>query len=356
MLPRCLAAVEGRGRRDRDRRHRLDRPHGRDRPLVRRARDRARVDGFLLGRAQHVLRRRDGDWVMYLDADEVLVAEDVAKLRDAHGSHLARGVLPGRDQLHRRAGRRHRPHPQRAARLPQPARVPLRGPPARADRAAPARRTHRSASSRPRSASSTTAISAACATRREKSRRNIELLRAQQAESAPTPFLHFNLGSEYAAVDDAPAALAEFERAWEMIESDPEGGSVRVHADAGRRGSSRRCASAGVRADAIARADDGLQPLPGLHRPRARAGVRVTRPRSRGRRVAHCSTSASRWATPPARYTATLGCGTYLPRLSLAELDARSRRPAQRPRAARLVPRGAPRLLRHRPSVRVRPC
>ena len=47
---------------------------------------------------------------------------------------------------------------------------------------------------------------------KEKSQRNIELLRAQQAESPPTPFLHFNLGSEYAAADDAPAALAEFER------------------------------------------------------------------------------------------------------------------------------------------------
>ncbi len=34
---------------------------------------------------------------------------------------------------------------------------------------------------------------------REKSRRNIELLRLQQAESPPTPFLHYNLGSEYAA-------------------------------------------------------------------------------------------------------------------------------------------------------------
>ncbi len=37
---------------------------------------------------------------------------------------------------------------------------------------------------------------------REKSRRNIELLRLQQAEDAPSAFLHYNLGCEYAAAGD----------------------------------------------------------------------------------------------------------------------------------------------------------
>src|SRR5205085_2538250 len=55
---------------------------------------------------------------------------------------------------------------------------------------------------------------------KEKSRRNIELLKAQQAEAPPTAFLHFNLGSEYAAAGDAPAALAEFERSWQIVKSD----------------------------------------------------------------------------------------------------------------------------------------
>src|SRR5205807_3806441 len=58
---------------------------------------------------------------------------------------------------------------------------------------------------------------------KEKSRRNIELLLAQRAESPPTPFLHFNLGSEHAAAGDAQAALTEFERAWSMIQADSDG-------------------------------------------------------------------------------------------------------------------------------------
>ena len=79
---------------------------------------------------------------------------------------------------------------------------------------------------------------------RDKSRRNIDLLRAQQAESAPTPFLHFNLGSEYAAAGDGPAALAEFERAWAMIESEPEAEPTSSR----RRWSPARQGAAGVRA------------------------------------------------------------------------------------------------------------
>ena len=109
------------------------------------------------------------------------------------------------------------------------------------------------------------------ARQREKSRRNIELLRLQQAESPPTPFLHYNLGSEYAAAGDAPAALAEFERAWALLEADPDARQLRVRAGAGSRlvKALRVC---GRPQEAIARAEDGLRALPGLHRPRLRAG------------------------------------------------------------------------------------
>ncbi|HEX8085828.1 MAG TPA: glycosyltransferase [Solirubrobacteraceae bacterium] len=50
-----------------------------------------------------------------------------------------------------------------------------------------------------------------------KSERNLELLRRQAAEGDDSPFMHFNLGSEYHALDDLPAARAEFERAWEGL-------------------------------------------------------------------------------------------------------------------------------------------
>ncbi len=50
-----------------------------------------------------------------------------------------------------------------------------------------------------------------------KSSRNIELLRRQAAEGDDSPFLHFNLGSELAAAGDHEGALAELRIAWEGL-------------------------------------------------------------------------------------------------------------------------------------------
>ena len=82
------------------------------------------------------------------------------------------------------AGRRHRRHAQRAARVPQPPRVPLRGPPARADRPPPARATCPSGIEATSVRVEHYGYLGVVRDGREKSRRNIELLRLQQAESA----------------------------------------------------------------------------------------------------------------------------------------------------------------------------
>jgi glycosyltransferase involved in cell wall biosynthesis len=55
-----------------------------------------------------------------------------------------------------------------------------------------------------------------------KSNRNLELLERQIAEGVDTPFLHFNLGSERAAAGDVPGSLVHLQRAWEMLVTDPE--------------------------------------------------------------------------------------------------------------------------------------
>ena len=52
---------------------------------------------------------------------------------------------------------------------------------------------------------------------KEKFQRNIELLRAQAAENDSDPFLHFNLGCEYAAARDPRYAVAELERSWSLL-------------------------------------------------------------------------------------------------------------------------------------------
>ena len=145
------------------------------------------------------------DWVMYLDADEVIVPEDAERLRALNGRvwreafYLTETNYTGEQgdgtALTHNALRIFRNRPEYrfegacTSRSPSicPAYLPERiEQTTRSDRAFGYLGSVRSS--------------------KEKSRRNIELLRAQQAESPPTPFLHFNLGSEYAAVDDAPAA------------------------------------------------------------------------------------------------------------------------------------------------------
>jgi tetratricopeptide (TPR) repeat protein len=260
------------------------------------------------------------DWVMYLDADEVLVAEDVAKLRAVTGrtwreafylvetnytgepgdgtalTHNALRVFRNRPE-YRFEGRLHE---QIAQHLPAYA-------PERIEQTS-VRVEH-------------FGYLGSVRTARDKSRRNIELLTAQQAESAPTPFLHFNLGSEYAAAGDGPAALAEFERAWAMIESDPEAGAYEFTPTLASRlvKALRVC---GRPADAMTRADDGLRRFPGftdLVLEQAYASLALGHEDDARRIFAQCM----KMGDAPARYTATLGCGSYLPRLALAELDAR---------------------------------
>ena len=114
---------------------------------------------------------------------------------------------------------------------------------------------------------------------KDKSRRNIELLERQVAEGVDNPFLHFNLGSEYAAVGDAPRALTHFERAWTDRPRRP-GASA---ATATRRRWPRARPRAAQRRPPGRRRDGrrrGARDLPGLHRHRPRAGAR----RRRGRR------------------------------------------------------------------------
>ena len=234
------AALPGRRRRarrrDRRRRHRLDRPHRRDRRVLRR--DASCTTSGPATSPRPATSRLDaatGDWLIYLDADEVLVAADGRAAARADRPHLARGLLPGRDQPHRRARGRHGRPPQRAAPLPQPPRVPLRGPRPRADRPQPAGRPARAHRAHRRSASSTSATSAPSATPRRSRAATSSCCERQVAEGGDTPFLHFNLGSEHAAAGDGAARADALPRAWDSVLATTR---ERARATA----SSRRCA------------------------------------------------------------------------------------------------------------------
>ena len=211
LLPGCLEAARDARRRDRHRRHRLDRPHRRDRRVVRReghrrSRGTARSPTRATSRSTHAT----GDWIMYLDADEHLVPEDAPQLRALLGRTWREALLPRRDELHRRRRLRRRGRPPRAAHLPQPPRVPLRGPHPRAEDADACRPTCPSGSRRRRSGSAHYGYLKSRINAQGEVAPQHRAARARGARSRRARSTTFNLGSEYLALGElgqAPRAL-----------------------------------------------------------------------------------------------------------------------------------------------------
>jgi tetratricopeptide (TPR) repeat protein len=258
-----------------------------------------------------------GDWLMYLDADEVLVREDAELLRSLTGrtwreafylsetnytgdleaggavAHNALRVFRNRPE-YRFEGRLHE---QIAHRLPGylPERVEASG----------VRVEHYG-------------YLGVVREDRRKARRNIELLRLQQAEGPETPFLRYNLGCEHAAAGEHAAALVEFEHAWELLRGLPDRDSARFAPALLSRlvKALRLCERP---REALTRAEDGRERFPDftdLVLEQALAAIALGQ---RERAIELCERCIE-MGDAPRRYTATVGAGSYLPRLRLAEL------------------------------------
>ena len=257
-----------------------------------------------------------GDWLLCLDADEVLVREDVELLRSLTGRtwreafYLSEinytGELDDGTAVTHNALRlfRNRPeyryegrlHEQIAHRLPAflPERMEVSG----------VRIEHYG-------------YLGAVRDDREKSRRNIELLRLQQDEGVDSAFLHYNLGSEYAAAGEPAAAVIELEQAWTMMQADA-GGQEFAPALTSRLVKALR--ASGRPADAIARAEQGLERFPGftdLVLEQALCEMALENPARARELLERCI------AMGDARggYTATVGSGSYIAMVHLAELE-----------------------------------
>jgi tetratricopeptide (TPR) repeat protein len=257
-----------------------------------------------------------GDWIIYLDADEVLVAEDVNRLKALTGRvwreafYLVEtsytGQLGDGAAITNSALRvfRNRPHYRFEGRLHEQIAHHLPTFVAGRIEQSSVRIDHYGYLGAVRDA-------------KEKSRRNIELLLAQRAESAPSAFLHFNLGTEYAVVGDHFAALKELESAWTLVEGQGEEAHDYVPALVQRIVNSLHYS--GRHEEAIARARDGLRRFPGftdLVFVQAQASVALGREDEAIGYWEQCIEMGD----APSRYGGAVGGGSYLPRIALAEL------------------------------------
>ena len=255
------------------------------------------------------------DWIVYLDADEVLIDEDRERLHELTGRvwreafYLVEtnytGDLSDGEGLTHNALRvfRNRPeyrfegriHEQIAQTLP----------------------TFNSE----RLEASTVRIEhfgylAAVRDAKEKSRRNIELLEKQLAEGGSGPFLHFNLGSEHAAAGENAKALGEFKNAWEILERDGFGGYGFVPALAARLTKAYRVN--GDLAGARRQADEGLELFPAftdLVLEKAHSYAQENRFGEAAEQFELCLELGD----APSKYSATVGCGTFMALVGLAE-------------------------------------
>ncbi|HET9094057.1 MAG TPA: glycosyltransferase [Solirubrobacteraceae bacterium] len=259
-----------------------------------------------------------GDWIIYLDADEVLVCEDVERLRELTGQtwreafHLIEtsfvGELGDGSAIVNTALRvfRNRPqyrftgsiHEQIYRTLPSDI---------------PGRVGHSSVRIEHYGyLEDTRAV-------KDKSSRNLALLLEQRdSGTPPTAFLHFNLGCEYAAAGDAGRATTELTSAWTMLETAGEVHST-FYAPSLLSTLVRALRLSGRPAEAISFAETGLRYFPAytdLLLEQAAAQLDMGRPQDAQALLERCIAQGD----APAAFGGLVGSGTYLPRLALAKL------------------------------------
>jgi len=258
-----------------------------------------------------------GDWLMFLDADEVLVEGDGERLRALTGQTWREahylletnhtGTLEDGTAVTHNALRvfRNRPglrfegriHEQIAQHLPAflPERLAV----------SDVRIDHYGYLGAVRDA-------------KEKSRRNIELLERQVAEGLDSPFLAFNLGSEYAAAGDTAAALEKFESAWARVRNDQHIATYGfVPSLAGRLVRALRVT--GHLADARTRGDEVLRIFPGFTDVLLEQAIAAATLGDHAGAIAELERCLE-WGDAPSTYSATKGSGTYLAMATLADV------------------------------------
>ncbi|HKZ13354.1 MAG TPA: glycosyltransferase family 2 protein, partial [Solirubrobacterales bacterium] len=259
-----------------------------------------------------------GDWLLFLDADEVLDPADAPLLRELtgrtwreafylvetnHTGELGDGTAVTHNALRlfrNRAEYRFegRIHEQIAHHLPSGLPERLEPTPIRVD--------HYGYLGAVRDA-------------KEKSRRNIELLRSQLAEDGANPFFHFNLGSELAAAGDASGACEHFERAWALLAEDPAR-RERPFTPALTVRSAKGLRFCGRLVEAEGRAVAGLELFPDLTDLVFERALVAAAEGDTERAVTLLEDCLAR-GDAPSRYSPTVGSGSFLALVRLAGLE-----------------------------------
>src|SRR3954453_5333178 len=166
------------------------------------------------------LEAATGDWIIYLDADEVLVEEDAERLHALTGhtwreaftlieTNYTGDVEDGTAMTHNALRMfRNRPEYRFKGRLHEQMAYALPGYLTERLEYTQLRIEHYGYLGVVRDA-------------KDKSRRNLELLEQQVAEGHESAFQSFNLGSEYLALGEFQTSVNHFEKSWRMLETDP---------------------------------------------------------------------------------------------------------------------------------------
>ncbi|OJU79941.1 MAG: hypothetical protein BGO11_06360 [Solirubrobacterales bacterium 70-9] len=266
-----------------------------------------------------------GDWLLFLDADEILHPSDAPRLRELaghtwreafylvethHTGELGDGTAVTHNALRLFRNRPEyrfegRVHEQIAQRLPSGLPERLEPTTIRVD--------HYGYLGAVRDA-------------KEKSRRNIELLRGQLGEAGSDPFLHFNLGSEVAAAGDAAGACEQFELAWVLLAADPRRHQRPYFPSLVSR-STKALRFCGLHAEAEARAVEGLELFEDFTDLVFERAL-IAEAADDLDRAAALLEECLRRGDAPSALSPTVGCGSYLALVRLAKVEAARGAPA----------------------------
>jgi tetratricopeptide (TPR) repeat protein len=266
------------------------------------------------------LEAATGDWIIYLDADEVLVDEDAEKLRAVTGRVWREafalvetnytGDIEDGTALTHTALRvfRNRPEYRFKGRLHEQMAYALPGYLTERIEYTQMRIEHYGYLGVVRDA-------------KDKSRRNLELLLQQEEEGGQdTAFQAFNLGSEYLALAELQTAVDYFEKAWRMLEGDP-GRTVYPYVGTLANRHVTVLRELGRLEDADKQAAEALELFPGFTDLVFQQGW-IARARGDDAAARALFERCLEMGEAPSRYSSVVGCGTYLAQVALAQISA----------------------------------